>query len=98
LKIFSRTSWPDSIKLNTNYLWVKEIQICSNKGPGPLQRGDNHKNIKMGGHLIIFSRATGPILTRLEINHPWGKGIQVCSNERDCPSQWGGNSKRVKIH
>jgi hypothetical protein len=22
------------------------IQVCSNKGPGPLQRGDNHKNVK----------------------------------------------------
>jgi hypothetical protein len=27
---------------------VKGIQVCSNKGPGPLQRGDNHKNVKMG--------------------------------------------------
>jgi hypothetical protein len=46
----------------------------SNKGPGPLQRGDNHKNVKMGwGHLkIFFSRTTGPILTRLDKNHPWG--------------------------
>ena len=41
--------------LNTNYLWVKEIQVCSNKGPGSLQRGDNHKNVKMGwGHLNIL--------------------------------------------
>jgi hypothetical protein len=45
---FSRTSMPNSIKLNTNYLFVKEIQVCSNKGPGPLQRGNNHKNVKMG--------------------------------------------------
>jgi hypothetical protein len=22
---------------------MKGIQVCSNKGPGPLQRGDNHK-------------------------------------------------------
>jgi hypothetical protein len=79
---------------------VKEIQVCTNKGPGPLQRGDNHKNVKMGwGHLInFFSRTTGPNVTRLEINHPWGKGIQVSSNEGDCPSRRGGNSKRVKIH
>jgi hypothetical protein len=56
---FSRTSWPNSIKLNTNYPWMKEIQVCSNEGPGPLQRGDNHKNVKMGwGHLKIFSRTT----------------------------------------
>jgi hypothetical protein len=27
---------------------VKGIQVCSNKGPGPLQRGDNHKNEKNG--------------------------------------------------
>jgi hypothetical protein len=52
---------------------VKEIQVCANKepgplqGPGPLQRGDNHKNVKMGwGHLkIFFSRTTGTILTDL---------------------------------
>jgi hypothetical protein len=33
-----------SIKPGTNYPWVKEIPVCSNKGLGPLQRGDNHKN------------------------------------------------------
>jgi hypothetical protein len=50
---------------------VKGNQICSNKGPGPLQRGDNHKNVKMAwGLLKIFSRTTGPILTRLDTNHP----------------------------
>jgi hypothetical protein len=47
-KIFSRTSRHNSIKLNTNYPWVKEIQVCSNKGPSPFQRGDNHKNVKLG--------------------------------------------------
>jgi hypothetical protein len=38
------------------------IQVYSNKGPGPIQRGDNHKNVKMGwGHLKkYFSRTTGP--------------------------------------
>jgi hypothetical protein len=30
LKIFSRTSWPKSIKLATNYPLVKRIQVCSN--------------------------------------------------------------------
>jgi hypothetical protein len=75
-KIFiSRTCKPNSIKLGTYYSWMKGIQVCSNKGPGPLQRGDNHKNVKMGwGHLKIFSRTTGPILTRLGTNHPWGEG------------------------
>ena len=68
--LFSITSRPNSIKLGKNYPWVKGIQVCSNKGSGPLQRGDNHKNVKMGlGHLkIFFSRTTGPILTRLSTN------------------------------
>jgi hypothetical protein len=78
---------------------VRGIQVCSNKGPGPLLRGDNHKNVKFGwGHLKIFSRTTWPILTKLAINHPWGKGIQVCSNEGDYPSPRGDNSERVKMH
>jgi hypothetical protein len=53
---------------------MKGIQFCSNKGTGPLQRGDNRKNVKMGcGHLkIFFSRTTGPILTRFDTNHSWG--------------------------
>jgi hypothetical protein len=56
---------------------MKGIYVFSNKGPGPLQRGYNHKNVKMGlGHLkIFFSRTTVPILTRLGTNHPWVKGI-----------------------
>jgi hypothetical protein len=46
----------------TNHPWVKGILNCSNKGPGPLQRGDNHKNAKMGwAYLrIFFSRTTEP--------------------------------------
>jgi hypothetical protein len=57
---FSKTSRPISIKLCTNHPWVKGILNCSNKGSGPLQRGDNHRNIKMGcGHLkTFFSRTT----------------------------------------
>jgi hypothetical protein len=37
--LFSRTSGPKSIKLGTNYPLVKRIQVCSNKGSDPLQRG-----------------------------------------------------------
>jgi hypothetical protein len=71
---------------------VKGIQFCSNKGPGPLQREDNRKNVKMGwGHLkIFFSRTTRPILTR---HGTCLKGILVCSNEGDCPSPRGDNSE-----
>jgi hypothetical protein len=46
-KIFSTTSRPISIKLGTNHPWVKEILNYTNKGPGPFQRGDNHKNAKI---------------------------------------------------
>jgi hypothetical protein len=61
---------PESGKLagmGTNYPCMKEIQVCSNKGPSPLQRGGNHKNVKIGWvHLKIFySRITGPILIDL---------------------------------
>jgi hypothetical protein len=59
---FSRTSRPISIKLGINHPWVKGIQNCTNQRLGPFQRGDNHKNAKMGwGHLkIFFSRTTEP--------------------------------------
>jgi hypothetical protein len=32
-------------QLGTNYSWVKGIQVCLLKGPGALQRGDDHKNV-----------------------------------------------------
>jgi hypothetical protein len=53
---------------------VKGIQVFSNKGPGPLQRIDNQKNIEVGwGFLKIFSTTTGPILTSLFTCHQ-GRG------------------------
>jgi hypothetical protein len=45
---FSRTSEPNSIKLGTNYPWLKGIQVCSNKGSGPLQRGRSSQKCKNG--------------------------------------------------
>jgi hypothetical protein len=83
-----------------NYPLMKGIQVCSNKGPGSLQRGDNHKSVKMRwGHLkILFSSTTGPNLTRLGTNHPWSKRIQVSLKEGDSPSLREDDSKRVKIH
>jgi hypothetical protein len=76
---------------------MKENQVCSNKGPDSLQRGDNHKNVKMGWvhleFLILFSRTTGPILTRLGTNHPWVEEIQVCSSKGDSTSPRGDNSE-----
>jgi hypothetical protein len=48
---------PISIKQKKNPHCIKGIQVCSNTGPGHLQRGDNHKNAKIGwGHLKIFSQ------------------------------------------
>jgi hypothetical protein len=38
---FSRTSKPISMKFDTNHAWVKGILNFSNKGPDPLQRGNN---------------------------------------------------------
>jgi hypothetical protein len=62
--IFSYTlenSRPISIKLGINHPLAKEILNCLNKGPGPLQRGNNLKNAKtMWVHLRIFSRTTEP--------------------------------------
>jgi hypothetical protein len=37
-KIFSRTSRPISITLDTNYPCIKGIHVCTNKGPGPSKR------------------------------------------------------------
>jgi hypothetical protein len=41
---------------------MKGIQVCSNNGPGTIQRGDNHKNVKMWwDHLkILFLRNKKP--------------------------------------
>jgi hypothetical protein len=52
-KTFSRISRSISIKLGTNHPWVKGLQNCSDKGPGPLQRGGNHKNAKIGYCKVI---------------------------------------------
>jgi hypothetical protein len=46
--IFSRTTRPILIELSISHSWVKGILNCSNKEPGPLQRGDNYKIAKMG--------------------------------------------------
>jgi hypothetical protein len=76
---------------------VKGIQVCSNKGSGPLKE-EIIKNVKRGrGHLnFFFSRTIRPILTRLSTNQPWVKGIQVCSKDGEIPFPMGDNSERVK--
>jgi hypothetical protein len=56
--IFSRISWPISVKLNANYPCMKGIQVRLDKGRDPHQRGNNHKNSSIGwDHLkLLFSR------------------------------------------
>jgi hypothetical protein len=44
-----------SIKINANHPWVKGILNCSNKVPGPLKRGDNHKMQEFGEVIEKFS-------------------------------------------
>jgi hypothetical protein len=40
---------------------MKGILNCANQGPGPLQRGDNHKSAKIGRVILkIFLRTTKP--------------------------------------
>ena len=79
---------------------MKGIQVCSNEGPRPFQRGDNRELIKINWQLlkIFFSRTTGPILTKLGTKYPWVKGIQVCSNEGPHSSPRGDNNEIAKIH
>jgi hypothetical protein len=74
------------------------IQVCSNKAPGSLQRGNNHKNMEWGHLNFFFSRTTGPFLTTLGTNHPWREIIQLFIKEGDSPSLRGDDSERVKIH
>jgi hypothetical protein len=76
---------------------MKEIHVCSNKGSGPLQRGDDHKN-RVESFKTLLLQNHWANLTRLGTNHPWGERIQVFSNEGDSPSSAGDNSERVKIH
>jgi hypothetical protein len=78
---------------------VKGIQVCSNKGPGPLQRGDNHKNVKMDlGHLKIFSRKYLANFNQTWQKSSFGIGDSSVFQRRDSPSPRGDKSEIVKIH
>jgi hypothetical protein len=79
---------------------MKEIQVCLNKGSGPLLRGDNYKKCKNGvgsfKNLLLQNHWAN-------FNQTWhksslGEEIQVCTNEGDCPSPRGDNCETVKIH
>jgi hypothetical protein len=64
--VFSRTSLPISIKFDKNYLCTKGIQVCTNKGPNPFQRGGNSKIKDRAGSFHIFFK-----------NH-WVRKAQIC--------------------
>jgi hypothetical protein len=66
-KIFSRPSKPISIKFRTNHPSVKGIHNCTNNGPGPLRRGDNHKNAKWGG--VIEKSSQKPLSQKSSYLH-----------------------------
>jgi hypothetical protein len=68
---------------------VNGIQACSNIGPSPIKRGDNHKNVKIGWDLlnIFFSRTTEPILTRLGTNHHREEGFKFLQIKGITPLQ-----------
>jgi hypothetical protein len=57
---------------------VKDIQVCSNKGSCPLQRGDNHKKLKMGVGSFdnLFLQNHWANFNQTRINHPWGRGFK----------------------
>jgi hypothetical protein len=48
LKIFfSRTTGPILTRLGTNHLYMGGIQVCSNEGDNPSQRGDYSERMKI---------------------------------------------------
>ena len=65
---------------------MKGIEVCSNEGLGPLQRGDNKQNVKMGlDHLkIFFQRTNWPGMLKFTWKHSDIVKNQVCYNQ--CPS------------
>ena len=79
---------------------MEEIQVCSNEGPCPSQRGDKSEIVKI--ILKIFKnpllKSTGPISTKFGIKHPWVDGIQIFTNKGPHPSSSGDNSKIIKIY
>jgi hypothetical protein len=70
---------PNSIKLSTNYPWMKGIQVCSNKGPDPLQRGDNYKKCEneVGSFKILLQNHWANFNQSWNKSSLGGKWIQI---------------------
>ena len=67
-------------KLFHFHSWVKEIQVCTNGGPSPFQKGKNSDIVKMHWHLIFLKNSL-QISTKLCTKHSWVKGIPIYLNE-----------------
>ena len=68
LKIFLfRTTRSISTKLGTKHPWVEEIQVCSNEGLRPSQRGDKSEMVKLYWKYskILSSKLLGQLKTNL---------------------------------
>ena len=76
LKIFLRTTWPISVKLETNP-FVKGIQVWRNMSFLKRWKTKHRKYIDE----IVFSWTTGPFSIKLDTKHLWVKEIQVFSNK-----------------
>ena len=48
--IFSRT------KISTKHPWVMRIQMCSNEGPCPFPKGNNHEKLKKNQGVDFLKR------------------------------------------
>ena len=62
---------------------MAEIQVCTNEGTRPSQRGDKSE--------IVIS-------TKFGTKHPWVDGIQIFTNKAPHPSSRGDNSIIIKIN
>ena len=79
LKIFfSRTSGPISPKLGSEHLWVKGIQVYSNEGSRPSQRGDNCEIVKIHSKLlkIFFPEPLIQLQPNLAQSILWWRGFK----------------------
>ena len=46
-RLLLKNRWANLTKLGAMHPWVTGIQVCSNEGPCPSQRGDNWELIKI---------------------------------------------------
>ena len=69
----------NSTKLDTKHLWVKRIQVYSNKGSHPFPSGNNNlqQNKNTLANFKHFFRTTWLISTKLGTKHSWDPQVKV---------------------